>query len=38
MNGLDLKSRVSKETYRFDSDPGHHSTHSAATTLVDYPI
>ena len=24
----DLKSRVSKETYRFNSGPGHHSTHS----------
>src|ERR1700720_281265 len=34
----DLKSRVSKETYRFDSDPGHHSTHSTSTTLADYPI
>ncbi len=24
----DLKSRVSKETYRFNSDPGHHSQKS----------
>jgi hypothetical protein len=33
----DLKSRDSKESYRFDSDPGHHSTHCVGTTSVDYP-
>ena len=30
----DLKSRVSKETYRFDSGPGHHLTLAAAAILV----
>src|SRR6266481_8990473 len=29
----DLKSRDSKESYRFDSDPGHHPTHSVAASL-----
>ena len=30
----DLKSRVSKETYRFNSGPGHHLTLTAAAILV----
>jgi hypothetical protein len=32
--GKDLKSRVSKETYRFNSGPGHHLTLAAPLPLI----
>ena len=33
----DLKSRVSKETYRFDSGPGHHPFNQLQTYAVAVP-
>src|SRR5437588_12411211 len=31
----DLKSRVPKGTYRFDSGPGHQETHTSSSTSVE---